>query len=496
MAEWLPADHLVWFVLDVVEQLDTSVFHRRHPRSGPGRAAYDPDMLLALLLYAYAVGERSSRRIEALCRDHVAFRVLCAQDAPDHTTIARFRAVHEGAFADLFSQVLVLCAQAGMGKIGMVSIDGTKIAANASMNANRGEESLRKLAASIIAEAAEVDAAEDAEHGDARGDELPSQWADRSGRKDRIKQALEEIRKQQQDAEQADQADRTKAEEYLRRVEAGESVRGVPPNGLDPVRLNRARVARALAQADAAAPETEARREAHRRARRFQRQLEQAEQAVAAGAVDLDGAAAKFRRRRGNTNPIANTTDPDSRKMMSRHGFVQGFNAQIAVSDDHLILATSISQDSNDNSSFEPMMNAAVAAAAAITDNAEIGIVLADAGYFSQHNLTIAGPDRLIAFGKNREVKHEANQHPADGPPPTDASVKEQMRHRLRTEQGQQAYRRRSATVETMIAHLKDQVGLRRFSRRGLTAAASELDLAAAVINLRRLHSKTGLATA
>lgn len=132
MADWLPQDHLVWFVLDIVEQLDTSRFHARRRVGGVGRQGYDPDMLLGLLLFAYSVGERSSRRIERLCVDHVAFRVLCGQDAPDHTTIARFRAEHQDVFADVFTQVLRLCAEAGMVKVGVVSIDGTKIAANAS----------------------------------------------------------------------------------------------------------------------------------------------------------------------------------------------------------------------------------------------------------------------------------------------------------------------------------------------------------------------------
>ena len=117
MADWLPQDHLVWFVLDVVDQLDTSRFHARNRTGGVGRQGFDPDMLLALLLYAYAVGERSSRRIERLCLDHVAFRVVCGQDAPDHTTIARFRSQHEDAFADVFAQVLRLCVAAGMVKV-------------------------------------------------------------------------------------------------------------------------------------------------------------------------------------------------------------------------------------------------------------------------------------------------------------------------------------------------------------------------------------------
>ena len=140
MAEWLPEDHLVWFVLDVVEQLDTSRFHAARRTGGAGRQGYDPDLLLALLLYSYAVGERSSRRIERLCVDHVAFRVVCAQDVPDHTTIARFRAEHQDAFAEVFAQVLRLCANQGMVKVGTVAIDGTKIAANAARGAGRSAQ--------------------------------------------------------------------------------------------------------------------------------------------------------------------------------------------------------------------------------------------------------------------------------------------------------------------------------------------------------------------
>ena len=162
LREWLSAEHLVWFVLEVVDRLDTSGFHAPHRRGGPGRRAFDPDLLLAVLVYAYAVGERSSRRIEMLCAEHVAFQVLCGRDVPDHTVISRFRAAHEDRFAEVFAQVLVLCAQAGMGKLGVVAIDGTKIAADASIFANRAEESLRAEAARIVAEAAAVDAAEDA----------------------------------------------------------------------------------------------------------------------------------------------------------------------------------------------------------------------------------------------------------------------------------------------------------------------------------------------
>jgi transposase len=195
MADWLPPDHLVWFILDVVEQLDTRAFHRRGRRGGVGRQGYDPDMLLALLLYAYAVGERSSRRIERLCQDHVAFRVLCGQDAPDHTTLARFRAAHEDAFAGLFAQVLRLSAQAGMVRVGVVAIDGTKIAADAARTANRTPRWLRaeaeRVAREILTEAGQVDDAEDtaAAVGSGPDDRLPPGMADRRSRAANINKA-------------------------------------------------------------------------------------------------------------------------------------------------------------------------------------------------------------------------------------------------------------------------------------------------------------------
>ena len=194
MRDWLPVDHLVWFVLDTVAGLDLAVFRARQRLGGAGRAAYDPAMLLGVLIYAYAVGQRSSRQIERLCHTDVAFRIACAQDVPDHSTIARFRAQHETALSELFTQVLLVCARAGMGRVGTIAIDGTKIAANAALSANRSESRLRRIAADILTEAAAVDAAEDEQYGpDRRGDELPPQLADPTGRAARIKAMLEDI---------------------------------------------------------------------------------------------------------------------------------------------------------------------------------------------------------------------------------------------------------------------------------------------------------------
>src|SRR4051794_9895288 len=170
LREWLPDDHLAWFVLDVVAALDLAGFYASYRLDGHGRAAHDPAMMLALLVYAYAIGGRSARGIERRCRDDVAFRVITANQVPDHATIARFRARHEQAIADLFGGVLGLCARAGLVKVGIVAVDGTKVAAAATHHATRDYEQIAK---EILEEAAEIDAAEDELYGEARGDELP-----------------------------------------------------------------------------------------------------------------------------------------------------------------------------------------------------------------------------------------------------------------------------------------------------------------------------------
>src|SRR3954453_2090362 len=157
LREWLPEDHLAWFVLDAVVAVDLADFYASYRVDGHGRAAHDPAMMLALLVYTYAIGERSARGIERRCRDDVAFRVITANQVPDHATIARFRVRHEDALAELFGQVLRLCADAGMVKVGVVAVDGTKLAAMASDRANRTYE---QLAAEIVEQAGRIDAAE------------------------------------------------------------------------------------------------------------------------------------------------------------------------------------------------------------------------------------------------------------------------------------------------------------------------------------------------
>src|SRR6476619_5395452 len=176
--EWLPESHLAWFVIDAVDEMDVAAFYAAYRADGHGRPAYEPAMMVALLRYAYARGIRSSRVIERACEEDVAFRVLAAQQRPDHATIARFIARHEDAIAGLFGEVLTLCARSGLAKVGVIAVDGTKLQANASRNENLDYD---QLAREILEEAKATDAAEDELYGDRRGDELPEEFSTSAG---------------------------------------------------------------------------------------------------------------------------------------------------------------------------------------------------------------------------------------------------------------------------------------------------------------------------
>jgi transposase len=224
LREWLPADHLAWFVLDTVSELDLEPFYRAYRDDGWGRAAHDPEMMVALCLYAYATGERSSRRIERRCQEDVAYRVITANRTPDHATIARFRARHGERLAELFGQILGLCARAGLVSVGTIALDGTRILANAADSANR---SYSELAREILEEAARVDAEEDERYGDRRGDELPPELADPTTRRERLREAKRCL-DEEYAAKQAEMAawKRSKAE-YTART--GYKQKGAPP---------------------------------------------------------------------------------------------------------------------------------------------------------------------------------------------------------------------------------------------------------------------------
>lgn len=239
LRDWLPGGHLAWFVLDTVEQIDLGAVYADYRADGQGRPAHDPRMMVALLLYAYAVGERSSRQIERRCQEDVAFRVIAANRAPDHTTIARFRGRHEEPLADLFCGVLALCAKAGMVRVGTVAVDGTKIAANAGIGSNRCYPAIREEVERMLAEAAAADAAEDEQFGDARGDELPAELADPASRRARLERARAELEAEAAARDAEYQAHMTRRQEHIART--GRNPRGRPPKAPDRQLLANAR---------------------------------------------------------------------------------------------------------------------------------------------------------------------------------------------------------------------------------------------------------------
>ncbi|HYY01512.1 MAG TPA: transposase, partial [Mycobacterium sp.] len=504
LREWLPPDHLVWFLLETVDVLDTSGLERvTRRRGGAGAPGFDPRMLLVLLVYAYCQGVRSSRQIERMCVTDVAFRVLCAQDGPDHATIARFRSEARDVFMELFSQVLLIAAEAGLGRFGTVAIDGTKIGANASIDANHGKEWFDRRVAGLLAEAEDTDRVEDtnaAGAANAQRDRVPPDLGDPTRRAERIRQAAQELRTQLQRRARADEGRHAAAMARRRRSEQGEPVVGRIPNGPHRLPEARAHLAREIAVHQAKldryatlvaagkkpmgrppVPMEESSRV--QRARQVVRNAENSKRA----AQDEDRAASPAKRL---PKVVANVTDPQSRIMPTRKGFLQGYNAQVAVTGDQLIIAVRLGQSTNDQACFLPMMQAAQDAAArihAVTGNTDhvIGTVLADAGYNSDANLTAAGPDRLIALGKERDQARAWTDDPKR-PPPADATPREANRHRLRTPDGRALYKRRGATVEPAIGNLKKIID--RFSRRGLDNAASELHLAATAFNLMKIH--------
>jgi transposase len=463
MREWLPPDHLVFLTIRVIERLDLSAFRSRAKLGGRGRAPIDPALLVALLVYAYAHGERSSRQIERLCQTDVAFRVICGNEPPDHTVIARFRQAHDAAFIELFEQVLAVCVKAGMGRFATIAIDGTKIAANASSAKTRSEDTIRERLRAIVDEAAAADTAEDELFGDRRGDELPPELADPSTVEERLTAAIAELEAEQA-TEVADNVEQARVGHCSERVAASQArydealaaarrsyqrrkTRGagrhplVPPESYSTVQRAARRLGTATARRDAA----------------------------------LARAAAPAKRTR---SLHANTTDPQSRLMRTRNGFVQGYNAQLAVTDDHLIAAVTVTNAVSDIDQLLPMIEKVsdqVRRLRKTTGKRSLRVrtVLADAGYASEANLAAPGPDRLIA------VKAKT------GPP---GSATEKMRQRLEHPRTARRYRRRAALVEPVNGHLKDRTGLRQFSRRGLTASNTEAHLASTSLNLLKLH--------
>jgi transposase len=350
--EWLPRGHLAWFLLDVVERLDLAAFYAEYRVDGSGRPAHDPGMMVALLLYAYAVGERSSRRIERRCTEDVAFRVIAANRAPDHTTVSRFRQRHAQRLAGLFVQVLQMCAKAGMVRVGTVAVDGTKLAANAGLSANRSYAKIRAEVERILAEADAVDAAEDERFGETRGDELPAELADPVTRRARLERARRELEAEQAGLVAEHEAMLARRAEH--RAQTGRNPPGRPPGD---------------------GPGTEPPAEAKR-----------------------------------------NVTDPDSRIMHTKGALVQAYNAQALVGEGRVIIAAELTTSPNDSNQLVPMLDAAHENLEAIEHDEKIKCVLADGGYWNHDDIATARQHAVVVIPTSDPRKKQRKQAPRQGP--------------------------------------------------------------------------------
>lgn len=481
LSEWVPEDHLVWSILGAVEQMDLSAFYGAYRENGQGRAAYEPSMMVALLLYAYARGNRSSRGIERECREDVVYKLVTAMRVPDHSTIAEFRRRHEGALAGLFTSVLALCSEAGLVEVGVISIDGTKIRANASRGANRSYE---KLVADILREAEETDRWEDGLFGRERGDELPEHLRTEEGRRAAFKAAKERLAKQASRDPEPELArieldpEQFTARGWGRRAwhrEARKELLRQREQAAEPIARSRAeRLLEALRRLE----------ENHRAEIQASEQYDawKAER-VAAGGNRVGGPPKPY------TPPpapagVMNKTDHDSRMMRTEgQPTVQGYNAQAAVTRGQIIVAAELAVESPDFGHLEPTARAALRELddAGVTQRPET--VLADAGYWHKEQM-----ESIVSDGIQVLV-------PPDGGlrqgvrPGWDKGPYAFMRAVLASDAGHALYKHRKATVEPVFAQIKFNRKINRFQRRGRAAALSEWRLVAATHNLLKLHT-------
>ena len=472
--DWLPDDHLVYFVLDAVELLDIAAIEQEiQKKDARGERPYNPRMMLALLIHAYCTGVYSSRKIARATYEQVAFRVLTGDQHPVQQSIGNFRRRHLAAFRDLFKQVLGMCREAGLVRLGHVALDGTKIQANASKHKAMSYERMKKLEEKLEAQIGELVA--QAEAADGADDE-------------RLGVGQDEV----------------DVPAELRRRE---------------VRLARLREAKAALEAEARAT----------RARREQELAEHAEQRAAE--AKTDGARRGEEKRAGRHREAADTlsnsdddldppttpdglprhqtkakkdgtpdgkaqrnfTDPESRIMKKGGEYLQGYNAQAVVDDAHqVVLAPSVTNQAPDAGMLEPMLRQTIENVGRPPD-----ALTADTGYWQpsvEAEARALGTEAYVSLARQRH--HQDAPPPTSGSPPSTDDPRVRMDHRLRTPDGRATYARRKATVEPVFGQIKESRGFRRFSLRGLAAAGAEWDLVCLVHNLLKLHRHGSLPAA
>jgi transposase len=482
--DWLPQGHLAFFLLDLASELDLeeiyAVYRQKDPR---GEKAYDPRMMVVLLLYAYCVGMPSSRKIEKACWEDAAFRVLTGNQQPDHSRISDFRRRHLGALAGLFVQVLRLCQKAGLVSLGHVALDGTKVKANASKHKAMSHERMLKSEKQLEAEmrallrkAELIDAQEDSQIGrDKRGDELPEELKRRSSRLEWIRKAKAEL-----------EAEAAAAKAAQRQQEA-------------------AAAEQETAEAEASGDEQASKRAA-RRGRGARRRADDAnnlaiEKAEAAGLEPPDITAA------GVCDPLAipsrqlptdaggnpkpqvqrNFSDPDSHILKGADGWIQGYNAQAAVDGDHqVIVAIGVSNQASDAVHLLPMLERIHANTGQLP-----AALTADAGYCSTANLEVCEQRGIDAYVSTSRQQHGKRPRPSRGRPPKDLDARGRMDRKLRSKAGQAIYALRKTVVEPVFGQIKGSRGLNRFRLRGLEQVNGEWALIATTHNLLKLFRAT-----
>ena len=475
--DWLPQNHLVFFLLDLAAELDLGEIHAYYRQKDPrGEKAYEPRMMVVLLLYAYCVGLPSSRKIEKACWEDAAFRVLTGNQQPDHSRISDFRRRHLGALAGLFVQVLKVCQKAGLVSLGHVALDGTKLRANASkhkaMSHERMLKSERQLEGemrALLRKAELIDAQEDGQYGKGkRGDELPEELQRRSSRLEWIRKAKAEL-----DAEAA----AAKARQRDEQAEVAEQEAEVAEASGDEQRSKRA-----------------ARRSRGARKRADDAQKLATLKAEAAG-LDLISTAVSdawaMPQRTlptdavGNPRPQAqrNFTDPDSHILKGSDGWIQGYNCQAAVDGDHqVIVAIGVSNQPSDAVHLLPMLQRI-----AMNTGQLPGALIADAGYCSTANLEACEERELEAYISTSRQQHGHRPRPSRGRAPRCLDARGRMDRKLRSVAGQAIYALRKTIVEPVFGQIKGARGLDRFRLRGLEKVNGEWALIATTHNLLKL---------
>ncbi len=418
MAEWLPEKHLARFVDETVEGLDVSNFYESYRSDGWGNTAYHPKMLVKIMLYSYCIGVSSSRKISQQCEDQISYRYLSGNQLPDFRTINRFRRKHRIELKGLFVKILGLCREAGLAKMGTVSLDGTKLKANAALEANRELASINREIDRMMKEADANDKKEDKKFGkDLRGDELPEVLQTRKGRFEQLQKAKKKL--EEQDAERIQ-----KHEEKLTERQAEETTSGLKKRGRKPK----------------SPPPQEGK---------------------------------------------INMTDPESRIMKSRSGFVQGYNGQAMVDcASQIIVAQALTQDCNDKKQLEPMLAIATSQNGILPSK-----ILVDAGYWSEANAKLETPqtELLIAVSKDWKQRKALQELPSPrGRIPKNSSLSQLMERKLLTKRGRSLYRLRGQTVEPVFGQIKGR-GLGNLRLRGTDGAELEWSLYCATHNLLKL---------